>query len=101
MSVLASQTTTAIFRLICRGCDVTQCVVSVCNTDHYLLPKKQALLLMDLLSQAAKVERRWLDLAKGETGKYKIKEPPHVQIETVTDKDLVYNEETTQKGATK
>lgn len=77
---------------------MTQCIVTIDITEHYLLPRKQALQLVDLMAQAKKVDRRYT--RRHGDDNYVVKNPPSVMLETVTTKKLIYTEETTQEGVT-
>lgn len=71
---------------------MTQCIVTINGTEDFLLPKKQALQLVDLISQSKKLRR-------GFGKKHEVQSQPSVQLETVTPEELIHNEET-KKGAT-
>lgn len=72
---------------------MTQCIVTINGTEDFLLPKKQALQLVDLISQSK-------NLRRGFGKKHQVQNQPYVQLETITDNELTYNEEVTPKGAT-
>lgn len=69
------------------------CIVTLNSSEDFLLPKLQALQLVDLISQSRVVRR-------GYGKKHQVQEAPFVQLETVTQDELIYTEKTTQEGAT-
>lgn len=69
------------------------CIVTINSSENFLLPKLRALQLVDLISESHRLQR-------GYGKKHEVQGAPFVQLETVTQEELIYTEETTQEGAT-
>lgn len=75
---------------------MTQCVVTI-DYEPYLLPRKQALQLVDLMAQAKRLSRRYSHMHGDD--KYVVLGTGHLELKTITAEELIHNEET-KKGAT-
>lgn len=65
-----------------------QCVVNV-DHEYFVLPKNDALKLVDLLCKAQRAERLWMS-GNGEPG-YKLKDTPNVELTLLKEGDLAVN----------
>lgn len=68
-----------------RASKVQHCVVSI-NFEHFVLPKTDALKLVDLMSKATRVERDFS--ARESFHKFDVLEAPKVELELLTDNQL-------------
>ena len=68
-----------------RASKVQHCVVSI-NFEHFVLPKTDALKLVDLMSKATRVERDYS--ARESFHKFDVLEAPKVELELLTDNQL-------------
>lgn len=69
-----------------RSSKVQQCVVSI-NFEQFVLPKTDALKLVDLMSKATQVDRDFNDYTDAVT-KFYVLDAPKVELELLTDNQL-------------
>ena len=69
-----------------RSRKVQQCVVSI-NFEQFVLPKTDALKLVDLMSKATQVDRDFHDYTDAVT-KFYVLDAPKVELELLTDNQL-------------